>query len=596
MKKIVYIIVIISVFLTSCSEVLDRAPLDIISSSVLWDDPNLVEAYIANLYLIPGGLRLRKVDESILYNWEYGLVDNLTDQCGMTRSNRPAARWKRGDLTASNPGLMQCWDYGLIRKINEFYKEMETSTMSAEDKKRLIGQVKWLEAFTYWEMGKNYGGVPIIRTAQTINDPYEELYPPRNKEVEVYDYAISKLDEIISQDLLPVTGTKTGLPGRGAALALKSRIALYAASLAKWGTVQLDGVVGIDPSREAGFWQQAYDAANEVISPSTHTAVYSLYPIDENNRSESYQKASVDKSNPEWIFYVDFDGEYRISDFTRRTLPTCFDKTTFYLTAPYLDFIEYFQLKDGSSGKIPDALFQPNVLVDVDELFKKYDPRMDGSILRQNSVFLGKVCDFYSALKTEDGTILKDKTGIYNGVRHVGLGRSAVDAQTLLNTGFGVSKRMNNQIILEGLDNVGFCILRLTEVILNRAEAAYYLGKTDQALSDVNLIRTRAGLPAHSAITNEEQIRYERNVEMFFEEIHYFDLKRWRKSVEAITKSFSGLEYTKDYATGKFLLKKVKYTATGTPYVSRFLEKHYYLPLGPSKIANNPQLVENPGY
>jgi hypothetical protein len=84
-------------------------------------------------------------------------------------------------------------------------------------------------------------------------------------------------------------------------------------------------------------------------------------------------------------------------------------------------------------------------------------------------------------------------------------------------------------------------------------------------------------------------------VELKFELHRYWDQRRWRTAVTAITGDYSCFYLNLDITTGKYrvqLLEKVT-GSTGRP---TFYEKNYYFPITPTRISNNPNLVENPGY
>ena len=73
--------------------------------------------------------------------------------------------------------------------------------------------------------------------------------------------------------------------------------------------------------------------------------------------------------------------------------------------------------------------------------------------------------------------------------------------------------------------------IRLAEVYLNKAEALYRLNKTAEALSYVNKIRERVGLPQKQGLIGEDlfkAIRQERKVELSYEGLLYWDMLRWR--------------------------------------------------------------------
>src|SRR5690606_27836179 len=140
-------------------------------------------------------------------------------------------------------GVLDWWEssYSAIRTLNEFIKRVPEAPVDENFRKVRTAEARFLRAFSYFSMVKRYGGVPLITEPQDINASYEELYRKRDKEQAIYDFVLAELDAAIPD--LPERGeTEYGRPSRYTALALKSRAALYAASIAKYGTVQLDGL------------------------------------------------------------------------------------------------------------------------------------------------------------------------------------------------------------------------------------------------------------------------------------------------------------------------------------------------------------------
>jgi len=145
-----------------------------------------------------------------------------------------------------------------------------------------------------------------------------------------------------------------------------------------------------------------------------------------------------------------------------------------------------------------------------------------------------------------------------------------------------------------GKTKVDFIVFRYGEILLNYAEAAFELGKSSEALDAVNQIRGRAGIALLTNITRDA-IRHERKVELAFEDQRWWDLRRWRTAVDAITRNFSGIYTFYDVKTGKFRIELNENAMGGVPSV--FKEEHYYFPITPGRISNNPNLApENPGY
>lgn len=84
-------------------------------------------------------------------------------------------------------------------------------------------------------------------------------------------------------------------------------------------------------------------------------------------------------------------------------------------------------------------------------------------------------------------------------------------------------------------------------------------------------------------------------MELAFEDQRWWDLKRWRIAESAITRTFTGIYTYYDIKTGLFKIEMNENAMGGAASV--FKEQHYYFPITPGRIANNPNLApENPGY
>lgn len=144
--------------------------------------------------------------------------------------------------------------YKVIRKLNQFIQTVPESPLEADLKKRRIAEARFLRACNCFEMVKRYGGIPFIIEVQDLNTPQDVLYPKRTKEREIYDFVLSEVNGF-SNDL-PEISNDPGRSTKYAALALKCRAALYAGSIVQFGTVQLDGVVGIEASAANTYYQE----------------------------------------------------------------------------------------------------------------------------------------------------------------------------------------------------------------------------------------------------------------------------------------------------------------------------------------------------
>ncbi len=583
--KNIYYFLIISIFITcSCNKVLDKAPLDIISEGAVFNDPALAQAYVNSVYS-----ELSFLDRE---GWGFEEVDatsGLADEGRQGRSWHPLyTTWKAGRLD-KNGGLEDLWNYGTIRKVNEFLAKIEkNTTFDVSTKKGMIAQMKFARAIIYFYMVKRYGGIPIITKAQAIDAPKDSLFVSRNKEVEVYDFIINEMDAIAGD--LPTANTQIGYPTKYAALALKSRAAMYAASIATWGKVDLNGLVGIPASEAQRFWQASYNASAAIIT----SGAFSLYNKLPNDKTENFRKLFLDENNSELIFSWQLTGANVTSNYDLFMSPYQFcPGWGGSNTSVYLEMVEEFENIDGTPGTF-DRVKATSQPWDLRDLFAKKDPRFNATVYYEGTIWKGEPVENWGGIIKPDGT--KITSGYYNGKPANGRSYSAGGYAGGVITGFNVLKYLDETLIpvAQSKTKIDFIVFRLGEILLNHAEAAYELGKTNEALDDVNKIRDRAGIALLTNITRDK-IRHERKVELAFEDQRWWDLKRWRIAVNAITRTFSGIYTFYDVNTGKFKIEMNNNADGGVP--AAFYEKHYYLPITPNRIANNPNLApENPGY
>ncbi len=486
---------------------------------------------------------------------------------------------------------MEQWRYGTIRKTNEFLEKIETSAAVSEpEKKVLSGKIRFARAITYFFMVKRYGGIPVITKAQAIDAPMEELLVSRDKEIDVYDFIINEMDEIAKDLPESYSSDEVGYPTKYAALALKSRAAMYAASIATWGKVQIDGLVGIPANEAERFWKASYEASKEIIDSN----VFALYNQLPNDKAENFRKLFLDENNVEVIFSKQLTGEQVGSNYDLFMSPFQFcPGWGGSNTSVYLEMVESFENIDGTPGTFDRALAlsQP---WDLNEFFKNKDPRFFASVYYEGTIWKGEAVENWGGIITENGT--KVTTGFYQGKPAQGRSYSAAGYAGGAITGFNVKKYLDDGLVPvdAGKTKVDFIVFRYGEILLNYAEAAFELGKSSEALDAVNQIRGRAGIALLTNITRDA-IRHERKVELAFEDQRWWDLRRWRTAVDAITRNFSGIYTFYDVKTGKFRIELNENAMGGVPSV--FKEEHYYFPITPGRISNNPNLApENPGY
>ncbi len=597
-QYIVFACVVLLVTFFEACDVLDKKPLDNISDATVWNDETLIDADITGAYAQTTVL-VNEADNVVSANksnfFAIYFINNVSDE-SKSASNFAgnAYRFKFGNLKIQG-GLLEYWErpYNIIRVLNELLERLPNTNVSQEFRQKRIAEVRFLRAFNYFAMVKRYGGVPLITKVQHKSDPESELRPARNKEKEVYDFIISEAIAA-SKELPDVIGADDwGRPSKYAALALASRAALYAGSIAQYGTVELDGVIGIDHNLASRYYQESYNASKEIVS----SARYALYN-DDADKVKNFKDIFLKKRNSEVIFARQHDGSDKevggagwCYDYFQCPYPNGWSNGNH--DAPYLEMAEAFEYKDGSPGKIKEEFYEKDRLVTMDELWQDKDPRFFATIYTQGTQWQGRTLNYYNGLILPDGSV--QQQGSYEGVLANG------EQKYWVACGFGVMKYLdesknNGDGSTAGIfgSKQDFIVFRYGEILLNYAEAALALGKISEALDAVNQIRTRAGIAQLTSI-DVDKIRQERRVELAFEGHRYWDLRRWRIAEDVLSRNMCGLKFILDYTTRKFRIQKVEKIdgATNTPL---FRHENYYFPLTHVRTNQNPNLVENPGY
>ena len=597
MKKYIIYLLLAIIFLPACQDVLDKKPLNMISDATLWTDPKLIDVYLDQCYS----------EMDFAWETEYGLWANSSGMqpsaydlknmvYSICNSDEASYGWvpcpKPSSITI-NGGVMEWWGYPTVRKLNIFLEKMTSLPLPEAYKMQRMAEARFLRAFCYFNMVKRYGGVPLITRSQQLNDSQEELYRKRDKEQVIYDFVLSELDAITP--LLPVTttGTDAGRPSKYAALSLKSRAAMYAGSIASWGTIDLDSIIGIPQDKALSYWQATYDTSDSILKSGKYT-LYNKYP----DKVANFRNLFLDEGNSESIFSERFDGiSGKGHSYDMYMVPYSYHVWgAGQVGNVYLEMVESFGNIDGTSSVIDRNKIKAGYLWTVDELFGKMEPRFKASVYTQGTSWMNGtvVLDYHGATITPSG---QTGVGTYNGVLCKTLSSGSKP--------FGVLKyldEVNRSKIMERCySSTDYMVFRLGEIYLNYAEAAIELGKNADALWAVNELRKRAGVAVLSSITRD-LVRKERKVELAFEGNRLWDLRRWRIATTELSKSHSSLQFVLDgssYVNGAYNPLTAKYKIiliVGDNTTQYFNDKLYYWPITKARTANNPNLVENPGY
>lgn len=606
MKNLTYIstlfcLMILAVSACDLHSVLDQEPVDQISEEAVWDDPALIEAYINDIYLGMGhGLyevMFSSISDETHFTHGYGVPQVV--EANVSPSDRGSFALSETD----DRDDFYHWNwsdiYFRIQQVNTLLAEMEDSAV--EDQEVIdsyIGQAHFLRAYFYHNLLRVYGGVPILTDPASLDD--EDLTPARNSFAETVDFIVEEADA--AAELLPdqQTGDDLGRASGGAALALKSRVLLYAASdLAHEnpGGMEETGYTGEADQQQ--MWQEAKDAAEAVMD----LGIYSLFrpnPADQEEASQNYYELFLTEapSNPETImerYYIETrdDGHNPGLDNGPNGYYNWAGNT------PMQNLVDDYQTEDGSE-------FDWNNPEHAADPYEDRDPRLEASILYDGADWRPRPDD---AAQQYDGdnviqTFMELTLADGNVVAGVDTRNGPIEDWNGTYTGYYLKKFIRDDINHgENTKQEGSWIFfRYTEVLFNYIEASIELGDYEDARRELNRIRIRAGMPTFDSISGDElmeEYRNEKRIEMAFEEQRYFDVRRWMIAPDVMDEDAQRIYITAD---GESQADRSSYSnydyevRTVGPGSRSWEDKMYFQPIPFEEINRNDELDQNPGY
>lgn len=563
MKRIITVLLIL--VCTSCERnILDIEPQDRIAESAVWSDASLIKAYHTDLYNgIPHGFYIHMyskfTDEA--YNSTPCCCAELFKLNTYTPDNISSMG---GASTASNwcTNFLYYWDLGYqyVRKINVFLEKMEEIDIVLEDKDKLIAEAKFLRAFSYFELIKRFGGVPIITRSYELSES-EDVKFVRN----TFDECVAFIEQDLSEAMavLPArylsTDANYGRATVDACQALLSRTYLYAASPL------------FNPSNDQQKWQKAADAAEALFS-----AGYSLYP--------DYQKLfelSQGDAQDEVIFSRGFTStnghQTPMNNLNRR-----FEANGGWWgsNGPTQNLVDDYDMTNGEPPFLANGTINPLSGYDPQHPFEDRDPRFDATIIHDGTVFRDILFEMWIS---EDGSVWG-----FDSYKNTGDNPR---------TNYVLKKFMPSESPINWQTNstIQWPHFRLAEIYLNYAEAQFELGNEGIARDYVSMVRARVGMPSLPATVTGEDLRRriynERRVELAFENHRFFDIRRWEIAIEVENSQITALDIYKDMSSGEKRYEEVVLLDKSGTYE----EKMNLLPLAQDEIQRT-GLTQPPGW
>jgi hypothetical protein len=593
--NIFYTLLIVGLISTSCNtDFLDTTPSDKLSELSVFGDHNLTETYVNGIYTdIKHPFAGRKVvmkaefvDEA--HDMWYNFYE--FNNCMMTSDDD--ANW-----------LYEDWDYNYsnIRKCNLFFKNFDEDVFESEEvggvswSDRLKGEAHFLRAFFYHQLVSLYGGVPIITKIYDLNDDFKVA---RNTYEECIDFIVAECDSAAS--FLPVENTddNVGRATKGAALALKSEVLLYAASELHNNNTVFSGYsnpeyLGYVSGNAQDRWSEAKDAAKAVIDLGT----YDLYTGTSDSLAQNYNNLFIASETTEDIFVRYF---LEKSGRSGNGLPLgngtngyhCYGQNT-----PTGNIVDAYEMADGTrfDWNNPECAAEP---------YKNRDPRFYASVLYEGVNYKERPEDVQAydpvgIIQVGTWETWNATTNEMEEVYGLDSRNSVIEPYNGGYTGYYLRKFVDPSVdgqYTKG-QSVPWRYLRYTEILLNYAEACIELGEDAEARTYINKIRERVGMPDINESGDElrELYRNERRVELAFEDKRFYDVRRWATGSDGYQDATGvDVRYELDYST---------HTTATVPAITPITvqsrswnDKAYFFPISRDEINRNSLLVQNPGY
>ncbi|MGQ8338814.1 RagB/SusD family nutrient uptake outer membrane protein [Sunxiuqinia sp. A32] len=456
------------------------------------------------------------------------MVGNIAYEQGAT------INFVQGLVLSDNVNADQVWTsrYKFIRAANDFLSNAEMipeEAISQENRSRLVAEARFFRAYSYAYLTALYGDVPLIKEPIGIDEAREYVRTPIN---EVNNFVLQELQA--AADNLPVTSTQVGRITKGAALAMRARYAL---------------------------WMKRYDEARKSSSDVINLDKYSLYPEYKGLFTEAAE------NNVEVILDKQFIKNDFSNNIFNRMAPFSQNGLNYY--QPTGRIADEFEMQNGSMINEDGSGYDPY------NPYENRDPRLGYSL-------------FHLGSELPNGEIYDSRPG--------GKDDYTLGFQTT-KTGYNLRKYVNAEDFGDGANcGINFILIRYAEVLLTYAEAKIELNEIDQSVFDaINEVRQRSdvNMPEIESTLGQEglrqAVRHERAVELAFEGLRWFDLKRWEATESILQGSIEGMTYTN---TEGDLVKVIM-----TDFTWNFDPKNYLWPIPVTEIIlSDGTLQQNTGY
>ena len=609
----------------SCKQdFLNVQPLDKISSEATWADGALSEAFVFGVYSYLG-----------YGGFEEQALAAYTDEAMFTHTGRNIERFTQGSESASGLAWISAtyeWGqmYKAIRAANIAIDRLPNSTFDNDVlREKLLGEAHFLRAYYYHQLLRFYGGVPIIDKPYGLNDDYSIA---RNTWAETVDFIVGDLDK--AAQLLDGKSTAPGRTSQLAAMALKARVLLYAASdlhdgptaIAKSPVIAAESglidLIAYPSGDRTARWQAAKAAAKAVLDAGQGYNLNLTAPVSAEEGRNNYMSLALGGQSAmgdaaaavELIFQRSHTALYTEEDawplggihYGINNGPNGYHNWAG--NTPIQQLVDDYEMMDGSR-------FDWSNPVHKGDPYTNRDPRFYASIIYDGAEWKprpGDVIDKDPVSQVQTGYYDNGSGGLINGID---TRESPIENWNGSRTHYYTRKFIDpNPALPDNQSNaqvIPWPFLRYTEMVLNYAEACIALGEEDEAKTWLNKIRFRSGMPAitDAGAALVDRYRNERRIELAYEEHRYHDARRWMIPAQTVGRGIKAINIVAKLKAGRSPLVPYRYDKTVYDYTYTVVDntenetrvwhdKMYFRPITRDEISKNTLLTgkNNPGY
>lgn len=527
---------------SSCSDFLDRYPLEELSDESFWKTEKDAEMAVSNLY-------------NVLPTWDVDEAINSDD--AVHGIKWAAGNQSKGVYDPSDYGWSG--EYGYIRQANLVLEKIQEMDLSEDAYKKLEGQARFFRAYTYFTLIRSFGAVPYIDKPLELTDVENITRTPKD---EVYAKVMEDFDIAIANLPVQWDETNSGRITKGAAMAMKARAALY-----------------------YNNWQTAMDEAKKVMD----LGQYELYDKDNTGRYKELFWEVADGCD-EFILSVQFNAPTR----THYLIGwECFPTLGWGGLNPTQSLVDAFEDING-------APIANSTIYDSTNPFANRDPRLEVNVLHDGETMYGvtiKVAPLSSSGNTGIG---QHGDATATGYYQQKWLDPSIDPQS---TGWDMGK---DWVVIRYAEVLLTYAEAKNELFPLDPSAFDAVNQVRRRVGMPDLQNTDPTKPTYCGTQDDlrKRIWNEWRVEFALEGgKRQWDIRRWGIAKDVLNAPFEGLRYTlvddPNAPKGDNGKKCILYVGEPLKLAGSHYEDHnYLLPIPQTEIDLNPklELEQNPGY